>query len=179
VRFLAVGRANEDGGEGGHAGELAQIESLQRSGWPAAVAIRKRLAGRPPTNSAESPACHGIAPQRCAHPEATGTTLARTHPLSVVFRIYVDQRQSSDTLTPPGHLGASKDPGRLPARLPAWLNGRASSMPSTAGPQRGHIRTTNDQTTTDNSGHHRVNSNPARRANSAWPRRSPWPSPGP
>jgi hypothetical protein len=178
VRFLAVGRANEDGGECGHAGELAQIESLQRWAgqrqWPSGSGPGD---ARPQARPNLPPAM--ASPPQAAHPEATGTTLARTHPLSVVFRIYVDQRQSSDTLTPPGHLGASKDPGRLPARLPAWLNGRASSMPSTAGPQRGHIRTTNDQTTTDNSGHHRVNSNPARRANSAWPRRSPWPSPGP
>jgi hypothetical protein len=55
-------RGNEDGGESGHAGELTQIESFQPCGWPAAVAVSKRPAGRLPTSSAEPPAYHGIAP---------------------------------------------------------------------------------------------------------------------
>lgn len=65
---LAVPRANDDGGECRHAGKLAQIESLQPCGWPAAVTVRKWPGGRRPTSSAEPAAYHGIAPPTLCAP---------------------------------------------------------------------------------------------------------------
>jgi hypothetical protein len=82
-------------------------------------------------------------PTLCA-PQATGTTLARTHPRSVVFRIYVDQRQSSDALTPPGHLGASK----IPSSCPPDCRRGSTAMPAACHPQRGHTGATSGPRTT-------------------------------
>ena len=67
-----------------------------------------------------------------------------------------------------------------PHRLRRWRNGHPAASCDRRigpGPQRGHIRATNDQTATDNTGHQRFGILTAHRPESAIRRRSP-PPPG-
>jgi hypothetical protein len=107
-----------------------RIESLQRCGWPAAVAVGKRPTGRPPQQARSNlPPAMASAPQGSAHPEATRTGLARAHPQSVVFRIYATSWATDSRADTACRPRASKPRSGSPPDCRRGVNGRATRVP--------------------------------------------------